>query len=51
MTAIKFKFINEKELAVKLKCGGYLLVDRLGLYFNELSLNSKFGFTMITSSN
>ncbi|TNV83041.1 hypothetical protein FGO68_gene9796 [Halteria grandinella] len=40
---------NRYKLCVKQRCGAYLFAERMGEYFSELSLGSKFGFNINTS--
>lgn len=41
---VKFKIIDRNVLVVKMRCGAYIKADRVGHYFNELCLGSKYGF-------
>ena len=41
---IKFKLVNG-QVALKMRCGSYLYLERLGPFFTELCLDRKFGLT------
>jgi hypothetical protein len=41
---VKMKIIDGNRLAVKMRSGSYLLVEKIGTYYNELNLCPKLGF-------
>jgi hypothetical protein len=45
------KILDENDLAIKMNSGAYLMVDRVGLYYKELSFLEKYGFELLPLHN
>ena len=44
LNQFKARLVDEHYIGIKMKSGVYLVGDRIGLYYKELSLVEKYGF-------